>query len=605
MGTDCRLDPIRTCGYSSGGMSGKTETYVIVVVLLAALACQCILSMLQKSATSDEVPHLTAGYAYLTRGDYRLNVEHPPLIKLMAAVPLVALDLDFNAAHPSWGAAEEWSFGEEFINNNRVSPHDIVFAGRLPIVLLSVMLGLLVFRWSREIYGNRAGFVALILYAFSPNILANSRLVTLDLGIALFMLLAVYTFYHLLIRPSIRTAVLAGIAFGLALSTKFTAFSLVPVYIILATLFFAERTDKGSGVSQILKLGILSIAVALGILVLTYRVNSFGAYFEGLRFFMDDVKAGGRPSFLFGHHSTEGWAYYFLAAMLIKTPIPALILICLAIAVLAKRRQLAYAEYCLLVPVVVFLAVSSLSRLQLGLRYVLYVYPFLFILAGGVTRAAALRKVAAQIALAAVLAWYVVSALITFPHYIPYFNEFVGGSGNGYKYLIDSNVDWGQDLPGLRDYLEHEGNPEIILSFFGTAAPRAYGIEYQDFYSFNRSARTERHVNSLTPAREFFVISANALQCLYFPDKSTFDWLKRKEPAGVIGHSLFAYDITDDAESHYRLGVMYLSGNVQAKAERQFRRVLVLSPDNRPAKDCLEVLARRRHVPQESDSANR
>jgi hypothetical protein len=181
----------------------------------------------------------------------------------------------------------------------------------------------------------------------------------------------------------------------------------------------------------------------------------------------------------------------------------------------------------------------------------------------------------------------------------------VGGSRNGYKYLIDSNVDWGQDLPGLRDYLEREGNPEIVLSFFGTAAPRTYGIEYQDFYSFNRSGRPERHVNSLSPAREVFVISANALQCLYFPDKRTFDWLKQREPAAVIGHSLFVYDITHDTESHFRLGVMYLSGNVLAKAERQFRRVLAISPDNQRAKDYLELLARQSHPPPGTDSATR
>lgn len=586
-------------------MSEKTKTHVFVGVLLAALACQCILSMLQKSATSDEVPHLTAGYAYLTRGDYRLNAEHPPLIKLIAAVPLLALDLDFNEGHPSWSAGEEWSFGEEFINNNRIPPQKIVFAGRLPIVLLSILLGLLVFRWSREIYGNLAGFVALILYAFSPNILANSRLVTLDLGIALFMLLAVYAFYHFLIRPGIGTAVLAGIAFGLALSTKFTAFSLVPVYIILAILFFARTGNGNSNVPRIMRFAGLSIAVALAILVLTYQVTSFGAYFRGLRFFMDDVKAGGRPSFLFGQYSTEGWIYYFLAAMLIKTPIPALALIGLAIALMARRRAVTYAEYCLLVPVIVFLAVSSLSRLQLGLRYILHVYPFLFILASGVVRAPALRKAGAKVALAAVLAWYAVSTLVAFPHYIPYFNELVGGSRNGYKYLIDSNVDWGQDLPGLRDYLEREGNPEIILSFFGTAAPRTYGIEYQDFYSFNLSGRPERHVNSLGPAREVFVISANALQCLYFPDKRTFDWLKQREPAAVIGHSLFVYDITHDTESHFKLGVMYLSGNVLAKAERQFRRVLAISPDNQRAKDYLELLARHRHPPPGTDSATR
>jgi hypothetical protein len=562
---------------------------VIVALLLGAFAAQCILSMARKSATSDEVPHLAAGYAYLARGDYRLNPEHPPLVKLVAAVPLMFLNLEFNESHPGWIHADEWWFGEEFVNDNRVPAPRMVFMGRLPVVALGLILGLLIYIWASRIYGTRGGLIALLLYAFSPNMLANSRLVTMDLAVALFTLLSVYTFYRLLKRPGTGTAALAGIAFGLALATKFTAFSLIPVYVILGTIFLARERPERVEVSRIVSRALVMLAMAAAVVILTYRVVSFGSYFEGLRFFMDDVGAGGRPSFLFGRYSTHGWAYYFLAAMLIKTPIPTLALIGASVVLLIVRRHVRFEEYCLIVPIIVFMTISSFSRLQLGLRYVLHVYPFLFILAGGVAALAIRKHLPALIATAALLVWYVAGTLLVFPDYIPYFNEFVGGPGRGYLYLIDSNVDWGQDLPGLRKYLDREGNPEVILSFFGTASPRGYGIEYQDFYSFNRARRTEEHLNSVSPRREVFVISANALECLYFPDKDTFDWLKRKEPAEVIGHSLFVYDITHDVETQLRLGIMYLAGRLWTKAERQMRRVLVLDPDNREAMHYLEV----------------
>lgn len=571
-------------------MDVQRHSRIIVMLLLLAVACQCILSMSQKSATSDEVPHLAAGYAYLTRGDYRLNPEHPPLIKLIAAIPLLALDLDFNEEHPSWKAADQWAFGEEFINNNRVSAHRITFAGRLPVVGLSVLLALLVFRWAKEIYGTQAGVVALVLYAFSPNILAHSRLVTFDLPIALLMLLSVFRFHRLLVRPDVRNGLLAGVALGLGMSSKFSALNLVPVYLVLTLVFLLTGEKKQRKTSAIIKSGGLMFVVAIAIIVVAYRVTAFGDYFDGLRFVVEDVKQGGRPNFLFGQHSTEGWAYYFLAAMLLKTPIPSLVLTALAVAAIARRRSVSLAEYCLIVPIVLFLGMASFSRLQLGLRYVLPVYPFLFILASGIVTANTFRKLPARAAIVVLLGWYVVSTLLTFPHYIPYFNEFAGGPKNGYKYLLDSNVDWGQDLPALKTFLEREGSPEVILSFFGTASPRSYGIQYQDFYSFNRSGRSEDHINSVNATKEFFVLSVNALECLYFPSKNVFDWLKRTEPIAVIGYSLVVYDVTDDWQTHCNLGAMYLAGNHLKKAERQFRRALAINPDDPQATHYLGLM---------------
>jgi hypothetical protein len=190
------------------------------------------------------------------------------------------------------------------------------------------------------------------------------------------------------------------------------------------------------------------------------------------------------------------------------------------------------------------------------------------------------------------MVWYSLGTLRVFPHYLAYFNELVGGPKDGYKCLLDSNLDWGQDLPGLAEFLRQHGNPEVILSFFGTASAKAHGITYQDFFSYNLSGRREDHVNSLRPQREVFVISANSLQCLYYPDKTIYDWLKKRRPLATIGYSLFVYDVTQDSDAQTRLGVQYLRSRLGAKAERQFRRALAIDPTDQQARLHLEGLTK-------------
>ena len=567
----------------------------VVAVLLLAVAAQVVLSMMQESATSDEVPHLAAGYTYLKTGDYRLNYEHPPLVKMIAALPLLALDLDLNLEHPSWENRHEWSFGEGFINRNKVPAKTIIFWGRVPMVLLALMLGLLVYKWASEIYGVKAGLIALFLYAFCPNILGNAPLVTLDVGNTLFMVLSLYTFYHFLRRPRALSAVLAGCALGLALSSKMTSLNLLPIYFILTVIFLLKREVPGTSPRRLILGGGLVIGLAAVVILLAYRVTSVHYYLDSVRYFVKDVGSGGRPAFLFGHYSTNGWYYYFLAAMLVKTPIPSLILIGVAVVLLARRRRVSFSEYCLLVPVVFFLSVASLSRLQLGLRYILQIYPFLFIFTGGMIAGLVFEKTSrrrfAPIVVGVLLVWYCAGTLRTFPHYLAYFNELVGGPKNGYKCLLDSNLDWGQDLPSLAKFLQEEGSPEVILSFFGTAWPKTYGITYQDFYSYNLSSRREDHINSPMPSRELFVISANSLQCLYYPDKTLYDWLKQRKPLAVVGYTLFVYDITNDADAQTRLGAMYLNNTLFKRAERQFRRVLAIDPGSAVAQQYLDYIA--------------
>ena len=551
----------------------------LVASLLSFMALQVILSMLQKSPTSDETPHLAAGYSYWKTLDFRLNPEHPPLIKLLAAIPLFLVNPDLNINSPAWLKGEEWSFGEEFIYNNRIKATTLIFLGRLPIVILGILLGIFVYRWSSEIYGQIPGLLSLVLYCFCPNILAHSGMVTFDLGITFFTLIALYYFRGFIFNANLKTALLCGIVLGCAFSTKFTAINILPIMLILVIISKLHKKDmRINKMPEGLKWGVLILAVAVVFTLLTYGIKDAHRYFKGLNFISGIVSTSGMPTFLFGKYSTTGWWYYFLAAFSLKTPVHLLLLFIstLFIFIINKNRKID--EYFMVIPILFFFAMSAFSKMQLGLRYILPVYPFIFILAGSIIKED--RNKVKTLLLIPLLLWYVISSAKTYPHYLAYFNELAGGSKNGYKCLIDSNIDWGQDLPGLKKYIDSNGNPELIFSFFGSAAPAAYDIVYQDFYSYNASGRNENHINSPYPSKEFLAMSANILQMLLIPDKHVFDWLKNKTPLNVIGHSIFVYDITNDDYTHAMLGVYYYGGNFLNKAEREFKRAISINPKN-------------------------
>ncbi len=197
--------------------------------LLLALLVQCLLSMRLMSASFDEHAHLPAGYTYWQTGDFRLNPQHPPLVKLLCAAPLLLLGPKVDWSDEAWRTANEWRFGFVFFYQWGNDADSLLFWGRLPIVLLSVVLGFYVWRWSRERFGANAGATALVLYAFCPNVIAHSRFVTMDLALATFMTVSLYYFWRFLREGTLRALTLCALGLGLALASKFSALALLPV----------------------------------------------------------------------------------------------------------------------------------------------------------------------------------------------------------------------------------------------------------------------------------------------------------------------------------------------------------------------------------------
>jgi hypothetical protein len=348
----------------------------------------------------------------------------------------------------------------------------------------------------------------------------------------------------------------------------------------------------------------LLFALALLVVVPVYFFQDLSNWWKGF-FYVLFHQHGGHESFLLGQYSADGWWYYFPVAFLVKTPLGSLVLIAAALIFYRAGTPLRGRNALfLLVPVAfIFLALTRV-RINIGVRHILTVYPILFVLA---SRLATIQFRRAWVGLALLglpLAATAYSSLRVAPHDLAYFNELAGGPVGGRRYLSDSNLDWGQDLQGLKTYLEREGLGRIYLSYFGSAPPHCYGIEYQYLPSYSAYYLPSE---SLVPksAQEILAISVLNLQGSYFQDKDLYRWLETRTPRAMIGYSIYVYDLTGDADAHYQLAQVYLKWREESRvasalddakaqardlAVAELQKVLALEPAHREARHLLSQL---------------
>ncbi|HWP58720.1 MAG TPA: glycosyltransferase family 39 protein [Candidatus Acidoferrales bacterium] len=617
--------------------SARPWSKAAVGLLLLAFLLQALASMWDEAPTFDELVSPAAGYAEIFTGDFRLIDDHPPLARILMALPLLALRPALPLDHFSWREKEQkrkyrYDFAEQFFYVSNENADRMLFWSRLPVLALSTLLGFLVFVWARELYGASSGLVALYLYAFEPNLMAHSRLATNDLPVALMIFATVFLLWRYHQAPCLKRAALAGVLLGLALLTKFSALALLPI-VFLASVFSPPNTaDKSAPAlanavsGRILRAGAITalLAVVASFVVLAFYGARWWLFVETLKNGVVHYGAGhvarqGHPAFLLGEVSTAGWWYYFPVAIAVKTPIPLLIFALIAFLTGSFRRGRAH--YFLLLPVLVVVFAALTSTLNIGVRHVLPAYPFVIVMASSVATVRFSRPRFFAALLCALGFWYMASTLKVFPSYLAYFNEFVGPE-NGYRVLVDSNLDWGQDLKRLKHFMDENRIQKIYLSYFGTASPCYYGSRWIALPGSEANCSGQ----AATATSDYIAISATHLQSVYLPFRS-YEWLKRYEPMARIGYSIFVYDIRGDAVAHNELGILFLQyhrfqeavaefelvkklapqaavayvnlGIAQsflanfAQAEEAFRTALGLDPDNETAKKGLEVVAGR------------
>jgi hypothetical protein len=291
-----------------------------------------------------------------------------------------------------------------------------------------------------------------------------------------------------------------------------------------------------------------------------YFFQGFQPWLFGLQRFLTLAREG-QPAFFLGQISYQGWWSYFLVAFLIKTPIGSLLLITAALVFHRAGSALGRREVVfLLLPVLTVILAATQAKVNIGLRHILPVYPFLFILASRVTTVR--RRWLTPLVVGA-LVLTTVAALRIAPHQLAYFNEIVGGPDQGYRYLSDSNLDWGQDLKGVKAYMEKEKLPITYLSYFGSAPPGYYGIRYQYVpgawpLEWPPSGET---VAAEAP-RKILAISVRNLQDASIPHIPLFGWLRLRQPIAKIGYSIFIYDLTDDREGLIQLEETYVKAGI-------------------------------------------
>lgn len=504
-----------------------------VAVLLAALIAQVVAALPLLTATSDETSHLPAGYTYLATGDLRLNPQHPPFVKMLCALPLVPLGPALDLDDPNWlrDPPEEWKFGESFLYGNDADR--MLLLGRLPVALLSLLLGVFVYRWAFDLFGPEAGLLALFLCAFSPNVIAHSRFVTMDLALACFSFIFVYWFWRWSREDGTFVhAVWAGLFLGFALASKFSAVILLPVLATLAVVVLWRREHSSTRLAAASGIVLALAVVVVWTIYLFPKDPSF--YLDGMR----QVNADHDPNrayYLLGQFRVGGFWYYFLAAFFLKTPIPTLVSVTLAFISWKRLRARRWTdEAFLLVPVAAYVAVTSAFADNLGLRYLLPVYPFLFVFASRVWRLFSENR-AWRVAGVALAMWYAASSVWIFPDHLAYFNEAAGGPGRGYRHLDDSNLDWGQDLKRLKAYLDERGIERVRLLYPWNADPGYYGIVHEpvtpaDWYG-------KPSPGTYAVATVWLVRGLHEAETRGVPT----DWLRRYTPVDRVGYSFFIY----------------------------------------------------------------
>lgn len=466
---------------------------IIVLALLAEMAVAMVTTAVEQTPTIDEPVYVGTAVDYLQQHSLRYNPEHPPLGKLIIATGLAFADVRLDPAF----VGDQTQLGRHVLYESGNDPGRLMLLARLPVIVLTLLFGLVVLAFAGELVGPAGGLLALALYAFSPDVIANGSLATLDVPVAGFLLTSVWLLWRARRRPALHVP-LAGLALGAALATKMNALAAVPVVLLLVAVSVWHARPARRFVFAGAAVGVVAV-IAVAVVWASYLAVDLqlrwqtppslpavpvvdwlpfpAPYRDGMRiqFGLEGQVWGG---FLFGQHYSGARWYYLPAALLVKTPLGMLALwLAGAATILAVPRLRPAAPY-LLVLAAVLLAVAMTGHRNLGVRYAIFVPMFLAVVAAGVV---VLRHRAAQITAAALVVFVAVSSLLTFPYYLPYSNEAFGGPARTHLNLHDSNVDWGQDLGRLADRLRQRyAGQRLWLVYKGSGVPSYYGIDAAD-----------------------------------------------------------------------------------------------------------------------------
>lgn len=547
--------------------------WICLIVCVGLFLAQLALASPQKSAVVDEQYHLAAGYAFLKTGEFPLLTGHPPLMNALAALPLLWRDdVHLPLDHPSWAEGNYFIFGDVFMWQANPTSTDFLLWARWPIMAVGAVLVIAIFGWARQLGGRWAGWLALGLAIFDPNLLTHSRLVTTDLGLTCFVFLTLWQLWRLLEKERHNPEqanwanwVVVGLLAGLTMTAKFTGILIWPIIAIILWLtprrhsqFFSQRLQ------QLFIMGLCAYAAIWAVYGFDFGPIP-GSRFplpvpaplyprDAWNLFMV-IEQEPVPAFLLGRTSPRGWWFYFPVALLVKTPLPLLLLAAAGLAALWKQtgwRKTAV----FLIPPTVFMLLAITGRFTIGYRHILAVVPFLVLIASqssrwingrfGTVQIRPKPYPATALLIIGLLGWQVVGTARLWPHQEAFFNELARGPVGGGRVLADSNIDWGQDLPALRRLMDEKGIEQVYLGYYGTAVPERYGVRYRPipgFLRFTGGAEIEAF-NPYTPPPGWYAISLTSLRLgLFYQNRHLYRYFWNKEPVAQAGYSINLYHV--------------------------------------------------------------
>ena len=613
-------------------INNKT-TNIIAICLLVLMFGLAFFSIFNDANTMDELAHTPSGYSYIVKQDMRLNPEHPPLLKDLSGLSIwlgskITSDpIYFPDQVKPWteDLNGQWDFGREFLFRNNNNADKIIFLARIPMIMIMLLLGYYVFRWTRELYGNKASLLALFLYSLSPAFIANGRLVTTDVVAAAAFFISIYYFIKWIQKQNKKNLIIAGIVFGLALLSKFSLALLIPYFVLVTLIWMILQRKLIKPAIGLALIGIIAMALVWPV----YQFHTWNYPAErqiadsqanlktfGDRFLADPViwasdkpilrpyaqfftgllmviqrAAGGNTTYFLGEISRTAWPHYFPFVFLIKVPLSLLLLSIIALIYslsqikktfrykifrkIEKLLKKYFTEFALLLFFAIYWYTSVTSNLNIGIRHILPTFPVIYILVSGqinrwlnsysgpllekikLNSKKELKNVkiipwshfktySKYTIIIILFAWYAFGTIKIYPHFLTYFNELVGGPSQGYKYVTDSNLDWGQDLKRLAEFVDENNIDKIYIDYFGgDSLNYRLGDKYESWWG-------DRNPKDL-PLNSWLAVSATFLQGgrgvpnpEYHEKTGYYKWLDQHEPVTVIGNSIFIYQITSE-----------------------------------------------------------
>lgn len=502
---------------------------LLAILFVAAFIVETSIFTHNNAITFDENITVDAGQRIMQSYDLSFNREHPPLSKIIATLPEAILKKTLNTSF-------------------KKVPFSPVY--RAGSIILGTCLIMLTGYWAMRMWNAKAGLIALGLTAFHPTIQANAGLATPDMALTLFWILTLYLLWEHTQTKKAAYLAAAGLALGCAMLSKFSALLLVPTLLLIVVIEWAKEEKGRRRWQELVKRLTILLGAGCFVILICYNVQ-IAELFQGILQQIRHAKDGHEAYFL-GMRSREGWWYYFPVVFILKNQAGTLILMCAGLLTLQKKMRSEVLLYIVL-PCALLLGVMMTGRVNIGVRYILPMFPLLAIVAGsfGMVERWSVPRAAL---IAGCLVSVTATSIAMLPHQLAFMNEFFGGPRAAKKFMSDSNLDWGQDMEHLKQYLDQEGVSTITLAPFSPFPPARFGIRAQMLPSPFQSLREDIINNDL---KQLLAISVTALHGQYLSNPHTYDWLFTRKPVAQIGNSILVYNITNDSDAHIQLAQIY------------------------------------------------